>query len=258
MLKVRVIPTLLWKDFGLVKGIGFDSWRRVGTVLPAIKVYNMREVDELIVLDICATRDKRQPDVQSVSEFAQECFCPLTIGGGITSIEHVKQLLRAGADKVSVNSAAFDNPEIISDIAYKFGAQCVVVSIDARKTEAGNYECFSHNGSRPTGWLVEQWARKVEALGAGEIMICSVEQDGTMQGYDLELLKIVADCVSIPVIASGGAGEYDDFLKAIEFANVSAVAAASIYHFTEKTPLEAKRYLAQNGVPVRSLNTSRC
>jgi len=254
MLKVRIIPTLLWNDFGLVKGISFDSWRRVGTILPAIKVYNMREVDELIVLDICATRDKRQPDTLSVSEFAQECFCPLTIGGGINSIVHVKQLLRAGADKVCVNSAAFDKPELISEIAYKFGTQCVVVSIDARKTGTGTYECYSHNGSRPTGRGVEEWARQVEEMGAGEIMICSIEQDGTMQGYNLELIKMIADAVSIPVIASGGAGQYQDFLDVIRNANVSAVAAASIYHFTEKTPLEAKMYLAQHGIAVRKFS----
>jgi len=254
MLKVRVIPTLLWKDFGLVKGMGFDSWRRVGAVLPAVKIYNLREVDELILLDITATHEKRHPDFISISEFAQECFCPLTVGGGISNLEDVKSLLRAGADKVCINSAAYENPYLISEIADRFGSQCVVVSIDVQPEREGQYFCFSHSGTRNTGEEVQAWARKAEEMGAGEIMICSIPRDGTMQGYDLDLIKQVSDCTHIPVIASGGAGNYEDLYQAVSQGHASAVAAASIFHFTEQTPLEAKKYLAEHGVMVRNVN----
>lgn len=254
MLKVRIIPTLLWKDVGLVKGVGFDSWRRVGSVMPAIKVYNTRQVDELILLDITATEQGREPDYDSVDEFSAECFVPLTVGGGISTIEHVKNLLRAGADKICINSAALDNPELIREASEKFGAQCVVVSIDAKKVAEGRYECFSHSGIKHSGKEVGAWAEEVERLGAGEILITPIELDGTMQGYDLELLKTVTQRVRIPVIASGGAGCYHHMFEAISVGNASAVAAASIYHFTQQTPLEAKEYLASKGVPTRNIN----
>ena len=252
MLKVRVIPTLLWKNHGLVKGVGFDSWRRVGTVLPAIKVYNLREVDEMVVLDINATLDNREPDYDSVTEFSTECFVPLTVGGGIRNIDQIRKLLLAGADKVSINSAAYSNPTLISEAAHCFGSQCVVASIDVRRHADGRYECFSHSGTRPTGLAPEVWAKKLESLGAGEILLTSVERDGTMQGYDLSLIESVSHCVSIPVIASGGAGSYQDMLSALTQGHASAVAAASIFHFTQQTPLEAKRHLARNGLAVRN------
>ncbi len=219
--------------------------------MPAIKVYNLREVDELILLDISAQSEGRPPDYISVSEFSQECFVPLTVGGGITSIDQVKNLLRAGADKVSINTEAYKNPGLISDIADTFGAQCVVASIDVRKNAQGFYECFSQCGQQPTGWELVEWAKKVEKLGAGEILVTSIENDGMMQGYDLELIKAVTDSVGIPVIASGGAGSYQHFYDAIIEANASAVAAASIFHFTEQTPLQAKLFLSDKGVPVR-------
>lgn len=211
VLKVRVIPTLLWKGPGLVKGVGFDSWRRVGTVLPAIKVYNLREVDEMIVVDITAAREGREPDYESVAEFSAECFVPLTVGGGIRKLVDITRLLHAGADKVSINTAAYENPTLIHEAANRFGAQCVVASIDARRHADGHYECFSHSGTRPTGKKPEEWVREVESLGAGEILITSIERDGTLEGYDLDLIRLVADAVSIPVIASGGGGEYFSF-----------------------------------------------
>ncbi len=250
MLKVRIIPTLLWKDIGLVKGIGFYSWRRVDTVLPAIKVYNMREVDELVLLDISATKEGVEPDYKSIEEFSKECFVPFAVGGGIKKIEHIKKLLRSGADKVVINTEAYNNQELIREGATKFGNQCIVISIDAKKID-GEYICFSNNGSTNRNISVAEWAKKVESLGAGEIIITSIEKDGTMSGYDFELIKEVVESVSIPVIASGGAGEYEDFYKAIKDYNVSAVAAASIFHFTEKTPKEAKLYLKDKGIPVR-------
>ncbi|WP_372707795.1 imidazole glycerol phosphate synthase subunit HisF [Brevundimonas sp.] len=251
MLKVRVIPTLLWKSFGLVKGVGFDSWRRVGPVLPAIKVYNQREVDELILVDILAHGTGDDPDFESVNDFGQDCFVPLTVGGGITNLAQVQRLLRAGADKVSVNTAAYENPGLITEIAMKFGAQCAVASIDARAQPDGGWACFSHAGQTPTGREVADWARELEDRGAGEILITSIERDGTMEGYDLALIERVAGAVRIPVIASGGAGNYGHMVCAVQQAGASAVAAASIFHFTEQTPAGAKAALAAAGIPVR-------
>ncbi len=252
MLKVRVIPTLLYKSVGLVKGIGFNSWRRVDTVLPAIKVYNMREVDELILVDIEATKEQKDPDYESVRDFSRECFVPFCVGGGINNIEQIKKLLRAGADKVSINSAAYDNIELITEGARLFGSQCIVASIDCRKID-GEYHCFSHNGEKDTGYLLEDWAKKVVEAGAGEILLTSVELDGTMQGYDIDMIKLVSSVVNVPVIASGGAGNYEHMYQAIVAGGASAVAAASIYHFTEQTPKEAKEYLGERGIPVRMI-----
>jgi len=250
MLKIRVIPTLLWKNLGLVKGVGFDSWRRVGAVLPSVKVYNTRQVDELVLVDISATDENREPDYESIAEFSAECFVPLTVGGGVRSIEHVKKLLLAGADKVAINSAVYENPQLVRDTATRFGAQCAVVSIDVRNLD-GRYECFSESGKRATGREPIDWARQVEDLGAGEILLTSVERDGTMNGYDLELLSAVSSAVEIPVIASGGAGNYQHMYEAISEGKASALAAASMFHFTEQTPVEAKNFLASKGLPVR-------
>lgn len=253
MLKVRVIPTLLWKGPGLVKGIGFDSWRRVGPVLPAMKVYNHREVDELVIVDIEAhrTTEAEDLDYESIADFGRECFVPLTVGGGIRRIEQVQRLLRVGADKVCVNTAAYARPELLSDIAAQFGSQCVVASIDVRGDAASGWQCHSHAGTRPTGWNVVDWAREVEARGAGEILLTSIERDGTMTGYDLDLIGAVCGAVGIPVIASGGAGTYGHMVEAVVRAGASAVAAASMFHFTEQTPLGAKAALEAAGVPVR-------
>ena len=250
MLKVRVIPTLLWKQFGLVKGVGFASWRRVGPVLPAVKVYNQREVDELVLVDIVAHRSDDDPDFEAIDEFGQDCFVPLTVGGGITRLEQVQRLLRAGADKVSLNTVCFTRPELVTDIAKRHGVQCVVASIDVRAQDGG-WACFSHAGQQPTGRDVVAWARELEDRGAGEILITSIERDGSMQGYDLALVEAVVRTVSIPVIVSGGAGHYQHLVDAVTQAGASAVAAASMFHFTEQTPAGAKAALAAAGVPVR-------
>lgn len=251
MLKVRVIPTLLWKGPGLVKGIGFDSWRRVGPVLPAVKVYNTRDVDELVLVDITATTAGDAPDVESVAEFAEECFVPLTVGGGVRDTDQMQSLLRAGADKVCINTAAYENPDVIAEGARRFGTQCMVVSIDARR-EGDGWRCFSHSGSRSTDWTPVEWAREAVARGAGEILLTSIDRDGTMQGYDLALVEQVVRAVNVPVIASGGAGNYEHMRQAIQEAGASAVAAASMFHFTEQTPAEAKKALAAAGIAVRS------
>jgi imidazole glycerol-phosphate synthase subunit HisF len=250
MLKVRIIPTLLWKQFGLVKGKSFDSWRRVGPVLPAIRVYNQRDVDELILVDILAHLSDSDPDFESIDEFGQDSFVPFTVGGGITKIEQVQKLLRAGADKICVNTAAYKIPSLISEIAKRHGKQCIVASIDVRKYD-GKWICFSEAGKTNTGYEVVTWARELEDKGAGEILLTSIERDGTMEGYDLDLIENVAKNVNIPVIASGGAGNYNHMIDAVLQAGASAIAAASIFHFTEQTPLEAKVALAAAGIPVR-------
>jgi imidazole glycerol-phosphate synthase subunit HisF len=251
LLKYRLIPTLLLKDSTLVKGVGFNSWRRVGAALPAIKVYNLREVDELILLDISATPDCREPDYDVISDLAAECFVPFTVGGGISSIEHIKKLLRAGADKVCINSAAYAEPEFIKEAVKYFGSQCIVISIDVKKNTTSEYECYSHCGKKNTGKSLIQWASELETIGVGEIILTSIENDGLMQGYDIELYEQLNILVSMPVIASGGASTYQDFVAVIEKGGASAVAAASIFHFTEQTPFEAKSYMQDNDILVR-------
>ncbi len=253
MLKTRIIPTLLWKDFGLVKGVGFDSWRRVGSVMPAIKVYQLRDVDELILVDIKAYQEQRELDYDSVEEIAEECRVPLTVGGGVRDIGMIRRLLQAGADKVSINSAAYDSLDLIANAAASFGSQCVVASIDARR--GSFYECYRNSGTVPTGREVGEWARELQQAGAGEILVTSIDNDGTMKGYDIPLIRTVTSAVTIPTIASGGAGNADHCYDAIVQGQASAVAASSIFQFTECTPLEIKQSLAARGVAVRRNNS---
>jgi imidazole glycerol-phosphate synthase subunit HisF len=250
MLKVRVIPTLLYRDGGLVKGTSFDSWRPVGSPMQSIRVYNLREVDELVLVDITATREQRDPDFDAIDGLADYCFMPLTVGGGVRSLAHVRRLLQVGADKVALNTAAVENPTLIREIADRFGSQCVVVSIDAKRV-GDAHRVFTHSGTQATELTVRELARKVEQMGAGEILVTSTERDGTMTGYDLDLIREVSEAVSIPVIAGGGAGSYADMLAAIKDGGASAVAAAAMFHFTQHTPREAKQFLASHGVPVR-------
>lgn len=252
MLKTRIIPTLLWKQYGLVKGVGFDSWRRVGPVLPAIKVYNQRDVDELILVDILANQGGGELDLDSINDFGQECFVPFTVGGGINNVAQVQQLLRAGADKVCINSANFSNSSLITEVAKKHGTQSVIASIDAKQNaDQRNWICFSHSGKVNTSHDVANWAKELESRGAGEILITSIDQDGTLNGYDLGLIEAVVNAVNIPVIASGGAGNYQDMINAVKIAGASAVAAASMFHFTEQTPAGAKKAMEQAGITVR-------
>ena len=245
------MPTLLYRDVGLVKGTQFDSWRRVGSAMQAVKVYNLREVDELVFLDIRASIDGRGPDLTTVDELADECFMPLTVGGGVRTTDDVGALLGVGADKVSINSAAVQNPRLVQDAAQQYGSQCIVVSIDARRQADGSYVAFTHAGTRSAGVDPVQVARQAEALGAGEILITSIDHDGVMDGYDVELIRQVAEAVQIPVIASGGAGTYDHMVAALRDGQASAVAAASMFHYTHQTPLEAKRFLGEHGFAVR-------
>lgn len=251
MLKHRVMPLVLLTGYNVVKSISFSTYRILGNPITICRIYESRGVDELVLLDIRATLEGRDPSLDVIRDISGECFMPLTIGGGITKVEQVRKILRAGADKVAVNSAAIENPELIADIAGEFGSQCCVVSIDAKHTEAGHYGVYTHGGKQPTGKSPVDWAREVEALGAGEILLNSIDRDGAMQGYDIELLKSVADAVSIPVVAAGGGGEPKHFTQVFQDAHVSAVAAASIFHFTSFTPMEVKQQLALSGIPVR-------
>lgn len=244
------MPTLLYRDVGLVKGTRFDSSRRVGSLMQAVKVYNLREVDELVFLDISATLQERQPDFELVDDFADECFMPLTVGGGIRSVDDVGRLLAVGADKVAVNTAAVENPALVSEIAARFGSQCVVVSIDARRSGEG-WTVVTRSGTHDTGLDPVDFARRVQEMGAGEILLTSIDRDGTMEGYDVELTAAVSGAVTIPVIASGGAGGYAHMAEAVQRGGASAVAAAAIFHFTQATPLEAKRFLREQGISVR-------
>lgn len=250
MLKVRVIPTLLMREVNLVKGPAFDSWRAVGSPMQSVKVFNRRDVDELVLLDIGATPAGRSPDCDMIATLAQECFVPLTVGGGISSVETIRTLLLVGADKVTINTAAYADEDLIGEAANRFGAQCVVAAIDYRTHADGRRECFSHCGTRPTGRDPIEWAQEMERRGAGEILLTAIEHDGMMTGYDLETIGQVAAAISIPVIASGGAGSYADMAAAVKD-GASAVSAASIYLFTQATPLEAKAHLAEAGVAVR-------
>ena len=235
-----------------MKGVAFDSWRRVGAAMQAVKVYNMREVDELVFLDITATPDGRQPDFELIDDLADECFMPLTVGGGIRDVEDVRRLLLVGADKVAINTAALERPELIAECANHFGSQCLVVSIDARRESDGRHRVYSHSGSRPTEIDPVSAAKRAEEEGAGEILLTSIDRDGTMEGYDIELTKNVCDAVNVPVIASGGAGSPEDMVAALRDGHASAIAAASIFHFTQQTPAEAKAVLRDHDFPMRN------
>lgn len=251
MLKTRVIPTMLHKGLGLVKGESFNSWRRVGSAMQAVKVYNLRNVDELIFLDVTASIEDRMLDIEIVDEIADECFVPLTVGGGLSSVDHVREAFRAGADKVSLCSAAVKDPSLITDIASNFGVQAVVVSIDVKKLGDGTPVVAIHSGSDLTKLDPVWWAQECERLGAGEILLTSIDLDGTMSGYDIDLLKAVTRAVKIPVICSGGAGRLSDFSDAVILGGASAVAAASLFHFTELTPMDVKLQMSADKIPVR-------
>ena len=241
---------LLFYEYSLVKTIRFDNIRTLGNPTQAVKVYNARDVDELVFLDIGAPRNQTSIAESVVSEIASECFMPLTVGGGIKDVSQMRQLLKIGADKIAVNTEAFLNPNLIKEGANKFGSQAVVVSIDAKK--AGNdYEVYIQAATKNTKISVVSWAKKVNQLGAGEILLTSIDEDGKMTGYDIDLIKLVSNSVSIPIIAAGGAGEEKHFAEAITLGGADAVAAASIFHYTQHTPKSIKQFMHAKGIPVR-------
>lgn len=251
MLKRRIIPTMLYSDFGLVKGEGFDSWRRTGSVIQTVKIYNMRNVDELVFLDIKATEEERDPDYQLIRDIADECFMPLSVGGGIKDVEQIRKVLLAGADKVVLNTSAIETPRLISEASHVYGNQCIIVSLDVRLIE-GNYRVYTHSGKKQADITFLEAAKRAQELGAGELLVTSIDRDGTLNGLDYDLLTQAVEAVEIPVIGAGGARDYQDMKEAFENAGVDALASAAMYHFTEQTPNEAKVYLKASGINVRS------
>jgi imidazole glycerol-phosphate synthase subunit HisF len=251
MLKVRVIPCLDVKDGRVVKGVNFVDLRDAGDPVEAARAYDAAGADELCFLDIAASAENRGTLLDLASRTAEQCFMPLTVGGGVRTSEDVRALLLAGADKVSFNTAAVADPDVVGAAAALFGAQCIVVAIDAKAVAEGEWEVFTHGGSRPTGIDAVAFAREMERRGAGEILLTSMDRDGTKAGYDLALTRRVADAVGIPVIASGGVGTLDHLVEGVTEGHASAVLAASIFHFGTHSIAEAKTRLAEAGVPVR-------
>lgn len=252
MLTKRIIPCLDVNDGRVVKGINFVSLRDAGDPVECGEAYSKAGADELVFLDITATSDRRSTVADMVRKVAERVFIPFTVGGGIRTLDDMKAILREGADKVSVNSAAIDRPRLISEGAMRFGSQCVVVAIDARRRrDAEGWTTYKAGGRIDTGLDAVEWAVKAEKLGAGEILLTSMDGDGTKAGYDLELTRAVADSVSIPVIASGGAGTKKHFLEALTEGGADAALAASLFHYKELEISEVKEYLKENGVPVR-------
>lgn len=248
MLKTRIIPCLTIKDLRLVKSVQFKNYRNIGSYIAAVKVFNARDVDELVFLDLDASKDGIKPWL--IKEVTKECFMPLTIGGGIKTIDDIRQVLKLGADKISINSSALANPKFISEASNTFGNQCIVVSIDVKKID-GDFKVFDDNGKHDSGWAVDDWVKEVVNLGAGEIFLTSIDHDGMLDGYDIALVSRVTSNVSVPVISNGGAGSLKDFELAVKKGGASAVAAASIFQFTQITPQNIKLYFKQHGVDAR-------
>ena len=256
MLKVRIIPCLDVKDGRVVKGVNFVNLRDAGDPVEAASAYDEAGADELCFLDITASHENRDTIFDVVERTAERCFMPLTVGGGVRKLDDVRKLLEAGADKVSINTAAVKDRDFVRAAAEKFGAQCIVVAIDAKRVAAGKargprFEIFTHGGREPTGIEAVSFAREVVALGAGEILLTSMDRDGTKRGFDLELTRAVADAVPVPVIASGGVGSLEHLVEGVRDGHASAVLAASIFHYGECTIGEAKRFMAAAGLPVR-------
>jgi cyclase len=250
MLAKRIIPCLDVDKGRVVKGVKFQNLRDAGDPVEVAKNYEEQSADELVFLDITASAEERKIMIEVVQRVAETIFIPFTVGGGVSSLEDIRRLLSAGADKVSINTAAVKNPQLIYESAKRFGSQCIVVAIDAKRSERG-WEVYIHGGRTPTGLDAVEWAKRVESLGAGEILLTSMDADGTKKGYDIELCRGVASAVSIPVIASGGAGTMEHFYEVFTKTNVDAALAASLFHFKEVSVPELKAYLKNKGVHVR-------
>ncbi|MBS4047780.1 MAG: imidazole glycerol phosphate synthase subunit HisF [Alphaproteobacteria bacterium] len=250
-LKVRIIPCLDVKDGRVVKGVNFVNLRDAGDPVEQAAVYDAAGADELTFLDITASSDARDTLFDVVARTAERCFMPLTVGGGVRTVDDVRKLLLAGADKTSINTAAVNRPEFVREAAEKFGAQCVVVAIDAKQVSPGKWEVFTHGGRNGTGLDAVDWAQRMAAYGAGEILLTSMDRDGSEKGFDLGLTRAVADAVNIPVVASGGVGNLDHFVDGVVKGHASAVLAASIFHFGRHSIGEAKQHMAAAGIPVR-------
>ena len=251
MLKKRIIPCLDINNGRVVKGINFVNLIDAGDPAEQAKIYNDNGADEICFLDITASHEDRNIMLEVVKKTTKKCFVPLTVGGGVRSIKDISNLLLAGADKVSINTAAVINESLIKEGAEKFGSQCIVVAVDVKKVNNNKWEVFTHGGRKPTGKNVLNYVKKMETLGAGEILLTSMDRDGTKMGYDLDLTKKVSNLVNIPVIASGGVGNLEHLYQGFKIGKASAVLAASIFHFGEYSIAEAKQYLDSKGIPVR-------
>ena len=250
-LRIRVIPCLDVANGRVVKGVNFVDLRDAGDPVEQAQAYDAAGADELCFLDITASHEARGTILDVVRRTAEVCFMPLTVGGGVSSADHARALLLAGADKVAINSAAVARPELISETASRFGSQCVVASIDARRTEAGRWEIFTHGGRKPTGIDAVAHAMRLADLGAGELLVTSMDRDGTRDGYDIDLVRTIADQVQVPVIASGGVGNLQHLVDGVKHGHASAVLAASIFHFGEHSISDAHEALRMAGLPVR-------
>jgi len=248
MLKKRIIPSLLLKDNRMVKSVRFENFRDTGHPLTAARIYDAQRVDELVVLDIFASREGRGIHADVVTQMSEECFMPLCVGGGIRSVESIRMLIGKGADKVAITTAAVECEGFLQEAARIFGS----ANIDVRAGRHGGYEVFVRGGTQATGLDPVVWARKAQELGAGELFLTSIDRDGTMEGLDIPLIRSVVDAVTIPVIAAGGVGTLDDFRIGMEEGGASAVSAASIFHFTDQSPIKVRKYLVDRGVHVRA------
>lgn len=251
MLKRRIIPCLDVKDGRVVKGVNFVDLVDAGDPVEQARLYDAAGADELTFLDITASHENRDTIFDVVRRTAEQVFMPLTVGGGVRQVEDIRKLLLAGADKVSINTAAVNRPDFVREAAEKFGAQCIVVAVDAKATGPGTWEVFTHGGRNRTGLDAVEWAKRMAALGAGEILLTSMDRDGTKSGFDLELTRAVADAVPVPVIASGGVGTLDHLVAGVREGHASAVLAASIFHFGTYSVREAKAHMAAAGIPMR-------
>ena len=254
MLKMRIIPCLDVKDGRVVKGINFVDLRDAGDPVEQARTYDREGADELCFLDIAASPEGRETIYDVVARTAEQCFIPLTVGGGVRKPDDVRRLLLAGADKVAINTAAVARPELVRAAARKFGSQCIVVAIDGKRRQTGGWEVFTHGGRRPTGLDVIDWARRMTAAGAGELLLTSMDRDGTGKGFDIELTRAVADTVTVPVIASGGVGRLEHLVEGIRDGHATAVLAASIFHFGTHSIAEAKAHMTAAGVPMRPVS----
>jgi len=255
MLAPRVIPCLDVKDGRVVKGVNFVDLVDAGDPVEQAMVYDQAGADELCFLDITASHEDRPIILDVVARTAEHCFMPVTVGGGVREIEDIRRLLLAGADKVSINTAAVHNPDFVRAGAEKFGSQCIVVAIDAKQVAPGKFEVFTHGGRKATGIDAVEWAQRMERLGAGEILLTSMDRDGTKQGFDIALTRAIADALTIPVIASGGVGTLEHMVEGIRDGHATAVLAASIFHFGTHSIGEAKSYMADAGLPMRPLDS---
>ena len=252
MLSIRIIPCLDVHEGRVVKGVNFVNLIDAGDPVEQAKAYEKQGADELTFLDITASSDERNTMIDVVERTASECFMPLTVGGGLRTVENIRDMLNAGADKVSLNTAAVSNPNLVYQAASKFGNQCIVVAVDAKRVDNENrWEVFTHGGRKPTGLDAIEWAQKVVSLGAGEILLTSMDADGTQEGYDNDLNRAVSEAVEVPVIASGGAGNLDHLADALQIGGANAVLAASIFHFGTYSIRQAKEHLKKKGLPVR-------